>query len=176
MHNGFTCKDNLWSAIKNCQMESLRLLFSCRYAIVKKKKNVRFGVEIAISAKKIQFSCFLKKLIYFNWRIITLQYCNGFCHTLTWISHGCACVPHPEHPSHFSPQPIPQNHPSAPALSTLSHAFNLGWQSVSHMIIYMFQCYSLKSSHPFLLPQSKILFCTPVSLAVLHIGSSLPSS
>ena len=36
----------------------------------------------------------------------------------------------------------------------LSHASNLDWQSVSHMIIYMFQCYSLKSSHPCLLPQS----------------------
>ena len=23
----------------------------------------------------------------FNWRIITLQYCIGFCHTSTWISH-----------------------------------------------------------------------------------------
>ena len=23
------------------------------------------------------------KLIYFNWRLITLQYCGGFCHTLT---------------------------------------------------------------------------------------------
>ena len=31
--------------------------------------------------------------IYFNWRLITLQYCDGFCHTLTWISHGCTCVP-----------------------------------------------------------------------------------
>ena len=27
--------------------------------------------------------------IYFNWRLITLQYCSGFCHMLTWISHGC---------------------------------------------------------------------------------------
>ena len=38
---------------------------------------------------------FLKKLIYFNWRLITLQCCGGFCHTLTWISHRCTCVPHP---------------------------------------------------------------------------------
>ena len=51
------------------------------------------------------------------------------------------------------PYPIPQGHPSAPALSTLSHALNLDWQSVSH-IIYMFQCYSLKPSHPCLLPQN----------------------
>ena len=25
----------------------------------------------------------------FNWRLITLQYCGVFCHTFTWISHGC---------------------------------------------------------------------------------------
>ena len=43
---------------------------------------------------------------------------------------------------------------SAPALSTLSHALNLDWLSVSHMIIFMFQCYSLRSSYPRLLPQS----------------------
>ena len=35
---------------------------------------------------------FLK--IYFNWRIITLQYCGSFCHTFTWTSHGCTYVPH----------------------------------------------------------------------------------
>ena len=26
-------------------------------------------------------------LINFNWRVITLQYCDGFCYTSTWISH-----------------------------------------------------------------------------------------
>ena len=57
-------------------------------------------------------------------------------------------------PSHLTPPPIPQGHPSAPALSTLSHASNLNWWSISHMIKYMFQCYSFKSSHPRLLPQS----------------------
>ena len=92
--------------------------------------------------------------IYFNWRLITLQYCSGFCHTLTWISHGCTCVPHPEPHSHLPPHPISQGRPNAPAQSTMSHASNLDWQSVSHMIVYMFRYYSLKSSHPRLLPQS----------------------
>ena len=71
---------------------------------------------------------------YFNWRLITLQYCGGFCHTFTWISHGCTCVPHPDPSSHLPPHPIPQSHPSAPALSTLSHASKLDWRSVSHML------------------------------------------
>ena len=59
---------------------------------------------------------------------------------------------------HVSPilntHPIPQGHPSAPALSTLSQASNLDWWSISHMIIYMFQCHSPKPSHPRPLPQS----------------------
>ena len=93
-------------------------------------------------------------LINFNWRLITLQYCSGFCHTLTWISHGCTYVTHPEAHSHLPPHPIPQGCPSALALRALSHASNLDWRSSSHMIIYMLQCYSLKSSHPRLLPQS----------------------
>ena len=48
--------------------------------------------------------------------------------------------PHPEPPHHhLPPHPIPQGHPSAPALSALSHAWNLDWRFVSHMVIYMFQ-------------------------------------
>ena len=63
----------------------------------------------------LQSSCLLCRIFFFfnfNWRLISLQYCGGFCHTFTWISHGYTCVPHP----------IPQGHPSAPALSTLSHS------------------------------------------------------
>ena len=101
----------------------------------------------------IVFNVIFIFLIYFNWRLITLQYCCDFCHPLRWISHGCTCVPHPEPPSHLPLHPVPLSHPTAPALSTLSHASNLDWWSVSH-IIYMFQCYSLRSSHPHLLPQS----------------------
>ena len=36
---------------------------------------------------------------------------------------------------HLAPHPIPQGHPSAPALRTLSHASNLDWRSVSYIII-----------------------------------------
>ena len=56
--------------------------------------------------------------IFISWRLITLQYCTGFCHTLTWISHGFTCVPHPNPPSHLPPHPIPLGLPSAPALRT----------------------------------------------------------
>ena len=65
------------------------------------------------------------------------------------------CVPHPEPPSQFPPNSIPLGHPSVPAPSTLSHASNLDWRFISHMIIYMFQCHPPKSSHPHPLPQSQ---------------------
>ena len=77
-----------------------------------------------------------------------------FCHTLTWIRHGCTCVPHPEPPSHVPLCTIPLGHPSAPAPSILYHASNLDWRFISYMILYMFQCHSPKSSRPLPLPQS----------------------
>ena len=32
---------------------------------------------------------------FISWRLITLQYCSGFCHTLTGISHGFTLFPIP---------------------------------------------------------------------------------
>ena len=63
-------------------------------------------------------SHFFFSFIFISWRLITLQYCSGFCHTLTWISHGFTCVPHPDPPSRLPAHPIPLGLPSAPALST----------------------------------------------------------
>ena len=56
--------------------------------------------------------------IFISWRLITLQYCSGFCHTLTWISHGFICIPHPDPPSHLPLHLIPLGLPSAPGPST----------------------------------------------------------
>ena len=97
---------------------------------------------------------FKYKFIYFNWRLITLQYCIGFANTSTWIRHRCTHVPRPEPPSHRPPHIIPLGHPSAPAPSILYHASNLDLWFISPMILYMFQCHSPRSSHPCPLPQS----------------------
>ena len=105
---------------------------------------------ILLLIQKNRYSAFL----FIYWRQIILKYYSDFCHTLTWISCGCTWVSHPEPPSQIPPHPIPLGHPSSPVLSTLSYASNLDWCSVLDIIIYMFQCYSLRSSHPRLLPQS----------------------
>ena len=55
--------------------------------------------------------------IFISWRLITLQYCSGFCHTLTWISCGFTCIPHPDPPSHLPLHPIPLGLSSAPGPS-----------------------------------------------------------
>ena len=54
----------------------------------------------------LSYFLFFFSFIFISWRLITLQYFSGFCHTLAWISHGCTCVPHPEPPSHFPPHPL----------------------------------------------------------------------
>ena len=108
-------------------------------------------------------------IINFNWKLITLQYCHGFCHTLTWISHGCTCVPHPEPPSFLPPHPITQGHPSAPALSALSHALNLAWQSIWRGNIHVSMLFSQiipPSPSP---TESKSLFYISVFLLLSHI-------
>ena len=92
---------------------------------------------------------FLFKIYLFSLQANYFTILYWFCHALTWISHGCTCVPHPETRSHIPPHPIPLSHPSTPALSTLSHASNLDWRSVSHMIIYI--CFNaILSNHPIL--------------------------
>ena len=115
---------------------------------------------------------FFFSFIFIRWRLITLQYCSGFCHTLTWISHGFTCVPYPEPPSHLPLHPIPLGHPSAPALSTcLMHPAWAG--DLFHT------CFdAILSDHPTLafsnrVQKSVLYIC--VSFSVLHIGLSLPS-
>ena len=109
--------------------------------------------------------------MYFNWRLISLQYCSGFCHTLTWISHEYTCVPPVPNPPPTSPHPIPQGHPIALALRALSRASDLHWSSISHGNIHVSMLFSqiiLPSPSP---TESKSLFFTSVSLLLSHIQS-----
>ena len=63
------------------------------------------------------FTAALFIYLFISWRLTTLQYCSGFCHTLKRISHGFTCVPHPDPPSHVPLHPIPLGLPSAPGPS-----------------------------------------------------------
>ena len=55
------------------------------------------------------------------------------------------------------PHTISLGRPSAAVPSIQYHAWNLDWQLISYMILYMFQCHSPKSSHPLPLPQRNLI-------------------
>ena len=117
----------------------------------------------SISFYASQFN-FLK--IYFNWRLITiLWFLPHIDMNQPWVD---MCPP-PQLRFHFSPHPIPLGYPRAPALCVLIHALNLHWSFVLHMVIYMFQCYSLRSSHPRPLPQSPKDRSIPLCLLLSRI-------
>ena len=61
--------------------------------------------------------CHFFSFIFISWRPTISQHCSGFCHTLTWISHGVTCIPHPDALSHL-PLHLIQNLP--PGVSSLS--------------------------------------------------------
>ena len=58
------------------------------------------------NSPQIYIVFFFLPFIFISWRLITLQYCSGFSHTLTWISYGFTCIPHPDRPSRLPPHPI----------------------------------------------------------------------
>ena len=120
----------------------------------------------------------------FNCRLIALQCCGGFCDTSTWINHRCSCVPPSWIPSHQPPLPILLGCTRALALCALLQALKLPWswgrkESDATELnwtelnwIYAFQCYSLRSSHPHLLPHSPKVCSLHLSLCWLCIDLS----
>ena len=95
----------------------------------------------------------LFKLTYFNWKIIIYNIVMAFVIRQHESATGIqTSLPLP------SP-PVPLGCPRLPTLGALLHASNLPWSSILHMVMYMFQHYSLKLSHPHLLPLSpKVCF------------------
>ena len=117
---------------------------------------------------------FLKN--YFNWRLVTLQYCGGFCHTFTWISHGCTCVPHLTLP----PTSLPIPSVWVISVHCLWVSCFMHQTLTGHLFhIWHYTCFNVVlSNHPTLtfshrVQQSVLYICG--SFAVLHIESSLPS-
>ena len=115
--------------------------------------------------------------IFISCWLITLQYCSEIFHTLTWISHGFTCIPHPDPPSHLPLHSIPLGLPSPPGPSTcLMHPTWAG--DLFHPRYYT--CFdAVLSKHPTLafshrVQKSALYIC--VYFSVLHMGLSLPSS
>ena len=105
-----------------------------------------------------------KKFIYFNWRLITALW--WFWPYIDMNKPGVYMYP-PRHSEPLLPHPSP-SHPSGLPQCTgfecPASCIKLGLViNFTCGMIYVFQCYSLKSSHPHLLSQSpkvcSLLFC-----------------
>ena len=71
------------------------------------------------------------------------------------------------------PPPTPFHHfrlLQSPGLSSVSHTANSHWLSILHMVVYMFPCYFLPSSHPLLPPAA----CAHLSLFSMSVSPLLP--
>ena len=71
-------------------------MYGCKSWTIKKAEHWRIDTFKLLCWRRLFF--FFTYFIFTSWRLITLQYCSGFCHTLTWISHGFTCIPHPDAP------------------------------------------------------------------------------
>ena len=105
--------------------------------------------------------------IFISWRLITLQYWSGFCYTLTWVSHGFTCAPHP-------------NPPFLPIPSLWVFPVHQLWALVSCIQPGLVICFTLDSILVSVLfsqnitplpssTESKSLFCTSMSLFLFCI-------
>ena len=116
------------------------------------------------------YSCHLFFFLIFNWKLITLQYCCHFCHTFTWISHGCTYVSHPWNP-------LPSPSPSHPSGSSQCTSPEHPVSCIEPGLVIYFTYDNIYVSMPFsqtVLPssfptESKRLFYTSVSLLLSHI-------
>ena len=118
----------------------------------------------------------LLKIIYFNWRIIPLQYCNGF---LPYINMNqpqvyiCPPILNPTSLLTLSLWVVPEHWLWVPCFmhqTCTGHLFYI-WQ---------YTCFSfiLSNHHPTLIFSHRVqksLLYIFVSFAALHVGSSLPS-
>ena len=107
--------------------------------------------------------------IFISRRLSTLQYCSGFCHTLTWISHGVSCIPHSDPPptslSTRSLWVFPVHHAQA-LVSRIQPGLVICFTLDNIHVLMMFSWNIPPSPSP---TESKSLFYTSVSLFLFCI-------
>ena len=121
----------------------------CRYSSPQWKTH-----HIFFLSKHSPWDSIKKKIppLFFDWRIIALQYCAGFRHTATWISHKNQ-PPIDICPVSLEPALISLSiHPCVVSELWVELPANSHLVSISHMVMYMFPCSSLNLSHLLLLP------------------------
>ena len=111
----------------------------------------------------------------FSWRVIALQFCVGFYHISTWVSHRYMHIrPLLNLPHHLPPHPTPLGCHGAAGLGSLRHKEDSCRLSVLQIAVGMFQCHSPSLSHPLLVPVSTVhslcLHCCPADVYQYHLS------
>ena len=75
-----------------CRLTASRILYN-RWASPWNRMLMSLAFYLLQILLLFVFTYFFKILFIFNWRIIALQYCVGFCHIPMWISHRYLYVP-----------------------------------------------------------------------------------
>ena len=161
----YTGKSWLTMLCFKCKAKLFSYTYTCTYSF-----SIFFPFRLLHSIEQCSLCyTFFFSFIFISWRLIALQYCSGFCHTLTWISHGFTCIPHP--------------YPPPTSLSTQSL-----WVFPVHQVralvsciqLGLVICFTLDNIHVSMLfswnippspspTESKSLFCTSVSLFLFCI-------
>ena len=143
------------ASLINLPFKSLKCLISIKDCFI---------FEGNISFSENSFLLFYFSFIFISWRLITLQYCSGFWHTLTWINHGFTCIPHPNPPptSLFTRSlwVFPVHQPWA-LVSCIQPGLVIYFTLDSIHVSMLFSLNIPPSPSP---TESKSLFCTSVSL------------
>ena len=120
---------------------------------------------------------FFHLFIYISWRLITLQYCSGFCHTLTWIMY-LHVFPILNLPSTSLPIPslwVILVHQPWALVSCIKPGLVICFTVGNIHVSVLFSQIIPPTTHVFSHRVQKSVLYICVSLSVLHIGLSLPS-
>ena len=166
----------LKSLLQNHSSKASILWHSAFFMVQLSHPYMTTGKTIALTiwtfVSKVMFLLFFLILIFIffiSWRLITLQYCSGFCHTLTWISHGFTCNPHPDPPSHLPLDPIPwlfPVHQARALVSCIQPGLVICFTLDNVQVLMLFSWNIPPSPSP---RESKSLFYTSVSLFLFCI-------
>ena len=135
------------------------------------QQRIRSSVlNMCLRCQLSAFLSFFFPFIFISWRLITLQYCGGFCHTLTWISHGFTCVPHPDAPSSTWSLWVFPVHQARALVSCIQPGLVICFTVDNIHVSMLFSRNIPPSPSP---TESKSLFCTSLSLFLFCFSNYL---
>ena len=74
----------------------MRYLCSDHFPLKKKSDCLFSYCWTSVFFVHVGYESFCQICVFIYFYYLFIYFCSGFCHTLTWISHGFTCIPHPD--------------------------------------------------------------------------------